>query len=1200
LDESLFLHKSNNSKDVIESDYEDLLDIKSSTSSSNESEIEGEVEEEEEERRSNYSSLSADSPTTKRRFKKKNKKIKKDESSEDDDDDNDDSDDNENNKNELLLKNGRFSQKDLYNLYDHASICQALKSNQTKPEENDINNDNNNNKNKSYHYLFKMKNFLRQFRAIFSLMYFWSIDDCLEMVEFLLNKCDLFERYHNTLNNSSSYQYLITILNEKKLELTAYKELTICARRIFDKYNEHQQLRDELDIPPVEEDENNKNDQNEKSTIRSKETENLLKMKKICQQCLRWQYAKNQLETTTTPTPTPTPTTTTTTTKVKKSTAIVEPTDLEMSNEEINELIMDLFLLNDKFMSAKYLIRKLGLDVKLQFKLDYGHLKYRLLNLNVSSSIIVIDLETILNECIAFNSQNSTKNEQNSDYIFEICYRLLNELKDSNELNNQVVISLCEYLIINYKDRLLSDIQVNQLKTLQLTARIFQLLIEEKITPFDSYKRHHSSPLLIIEQLLMNSHIEVCSRCINMCRETHFLTDSTFHQNINSLLLHYARKALEFKVHIQTKVDKTTTTTTTTTPPINDNTSVSSHRSSVVSNSNFNNRRKSAHQLNYRQSPMTIEKRISIVSETISISSTTSSKVIDIPFNITDSTSDSNHLQIPESSFTNKLSPSPFSSPNGLSSSFKNFYKFSHSPNGSQVILSSSSFSSLGRNSITPNNNDQIKSSTGRGINFIMPLVAPSKELWVKDELVNSCMVCDTRRFGLINRRHHCRRCGRVVCSNCSKRVTLIDSIPRRTCDDCFTQIEKANNLSTNQSNIPSGVVQMRRGKSETNASTTDSIDDKKIYWQLTGNSKTTTTTTTTTTDETTIKDDNQIRKSFRYQQSPSTSLCLSILDMHAQALQCGKDLLNMCDELSNYLQTEYYQSEDLALIISMIKHLVHNAKMKLVQNSSNILSLCDSYLSLIDVLEKFLLANCSKIPSLSDLRNVEISRRICSRLLEEERYELAMNLCTKCGLDTQIVWCSWGLIELRLGNYKEARTKFEKCFKVITDKNGLIGPSQLKYLNDIISYLEAAPPLKLNGPQSMLASLRSVESLIAEPSLYPINSTNMDTFQITECLFYIQMYGNHSMMVQFYQRNDYLDKSIQYLIDNRCSTSVFQECLLIPSLKNGEFYTLLDCMSKFDKLHLGIYYGSIGGYLKNINLNNTLYDFQLFMKVNL
>lgn len=126
---------------------------------------------------------------------------------------------------------------------------------------------------------------------------------------------------------------------------------------------------------------------------------------------------------------------------------------------------------------------------------------------------------------------------------------------------------------------------------------------------------------------------------------------------------------------------------------------------------------------------------------------------------------------------------------------------------------------------------------------------------------------------------------------------------------------------------------------------------------------------------------------------------------------------------------------------------------------------MCDSYLSLVDVVEQLLMANCSHIPSLNELRNTESARRVRNRLLEEERYELAMNLSTKCGLDTQTVWASWGLIELRRGQYKEARTKFEKCLKQQSNKStASITPTQLKMLNDVISCLENAPPIRMLG----------------------------------------------------------------------------------------------------------------------------------------
>ena len=834
-------------------------------------------------------------------------------------------------------KNSRFSQKDLYNLYDHACVCQAFQEFKTNE--------------KSYTHLFKIKNFQKQVRAIFGLMYLWPIDNCLEMIDFCLTKSKLIEQSYVYDNGSclvdeytECHENLIKILNEKKDEFLAYKELTKCARQTLEKYYEHQQIQDAAGFY----DELFNSSSNAISQINN--PNHLNKMKKICQKCLTWQYAKCQLESSTT-------------------------------DEETNESIMDLFLLNDQFICAKQLIKKLNLSRSLQFKLDFGHLKHRLLNLNVSSSIIVIDFESILKECISFADINLNEQIKDSNYLFEVCYKLINELKDLNELNNQVLVSLCDFLINNYK-HLISHQQINEFKIIQLTAKIFQILVQESsVLNFDSYKRHHSSPLLIIEQLLMNSHIDLCSKTIKLCRET-TNNDDDFHLKINQLLVKYARKALEFKIYQKGTLNDET------------HTASSSKSNSPQSFSSFS---------------------------TISL---TSNKSSNLTININNKKRTS---IIPNDILTNtSLSANTYSTPNA---------------------------------SLTKK--------------FIMPLVPPSKEEWIKDDQVQECMVCDTGRFTLLNRRHHCRRCGRVVCSNCSQRVTLIDNILKRTCDDCFKQIEinkigdekkslLNQDLNDTNESIGVGLKKLTKQKRINNNPTQDQDEmnrtnnnEEITFWQLIGGNE----------NETSQKRDEQVRNSFRYQQAPSTSLCLSILDLHNQPLECGKLLLNMCDELSNYLQSANYQVEDFALIINMIKNLLNNAKVKLLQNSStNMISMCDTYLSLIDILEQLLLANCSIIPSLNELRNTEQARRIRNRLLEEERHELAMNFSTKCGLDTQSVWASWGLIELRRGNYKEARNKFEKCIKPTTEKHMSITQTQLKIVQDIVSYFENAPPIKMMG----------------------------------------------------------------------------------------------------------------------------------------
>ena len=669
--------------------------------------------------------------------------------------------------------NSRYSRKDLYNLYDQACICQAYQEAKTNE--------------KSFTHLFRIKNFLKQIRAIFGLMHLWSVESCLELIDYCLAKSKLSQEPDTSFQMETSSQiliidkmistdfnvtdHLISILNEKKNELTAYQELTRYARTTLQKYYEHQQMQDAAGF------------------YEQVEESSLAKMKKCCQKCLTWQFAKKQLES-------------------------------SSSDEETNDLIMDLFLMNDHFTSAKYLIQKLHLGHKFKFKLDFGHLKYRLLNLNVSSSIIVIDLDTILDECITFRNDASNK-----DYMFEICFRLLNELKELKELNNQVLISLSEYLLENYMLKLTKQ-QTKELKTLQVTAKIFQILVQELKESFDSYKRHHSNPILIIEQLLMNSHIELCSRAIRICRDNS-LNDTILNSDINQILVQYAKKALEFKVFTR--------------------------KQSNVSNDNTKSR-----------SPQGIK----IKNKSKASNETT--KSITIPL----STSSPNNSNI--------------------SASVKNINRL----NNEQV---SSSFST--------------NSSSSYRSGFVMPDLPPPKEEWVKDDVVSECMVCNTRRFSLLNRRHHCRRCGRVVCSNCAKNMTLIGNIPKRTCDDCFKQIEEQ---KLNEKSLPSPSLEtdpiarsrklirnsskpkasLKSSEHEEVTSLSDDTNETILVWQLMGCNE----------NETSKRRDDEIRHSFRYQQAPSTSLCLSILDLHDQPLECVKDLLNMCDNLSSFLQTANYQ----------------------------------------------------------------------------------------------------------------------------------------------------------------------------------------------------------------------------------------------------------------------------------------------------
>ncbi|CAN8031167.1 unnamed protein product [Ixodes persulcatus] len=87
--------------------------------------------------------------------------------------------------------------------------------------------------------------------------------------------------------------------------------------------------------------------------------------------------------------------------------------------------------------------------------------------------------------------------------------------------------------------------------------------------------------------------------------------------------------------------------------------------------------------------------------------------------------------------------------------------------------------------------NSSVGSSDGA---FVMPPKPPPESEWTPDTEVACCMVCRIEHFSMFSRRHHCRRCGRVVCASCSQHSMLVEGFGKakvRVCDDCLLQTIK-------------------------------------------------------------------------------------------------------------------------------------------------------------------------------------------------------------------------------------------------------------------------------------------------------------------------------------------------------------------------------------------------------------------------
>lgn len=191
---------------------------------------------------------------------------------------------------------------------------------------------------------------------------------------------------------------------------------------------------------------------------------------------------------------------------------------------------------------------------------------------------------------------------------------------------------------------------------------------------------------------------------------------------------------------------------------------------------------------------------------------------------------------------------------------------------------------------VGPSNLNRASSLESIGGSFIMPREAPEKSQWIKDVEATHCMCCKRSIFTMLTRRHHCRRCGRVVCHSCSHKRMLIpklyDNVMVRVCDDCLKQTNDAQNTVTE--NVSQPVSSSVTSISELLESNQQPISSRSGWiYRFNG----------------TLKHDSLLRDEFSFEYAPSASLCLTLISMHTPGQHCSDFLLNYCKQFEVLLK---------------------------------------------------------------------------------------------------------------------------------------------------------------------------------------------------------------------------------------------------------------------------------------------------------
>ncbi|XP_022094724.1 zinc finger FYVE domain-containing protein 26-like isoform X2 [Acanthaster planci] len=753
-----------------------------------------------------------------------------------------------------------------------------------------------------------------------------------------------------------------------------------------------------------------------------------------------------------------------------------------------------------------------------------------------------------------------------------LCLRICRNLLDAqgDRISLASTVFLVQLMMDHFLDLMAME-QVEELQSLSLGAKALLCLPEP-----ERHDCEHlvSKPMLMLEQLLMNTKIEHASTVLTCLRRelqsTHFPASELTQASCDALVTRYAKNAIQLIVAVHTPQSDFESTL---------------RSVSALSMTSPSGQRRSRSRLS-----------VSSIVTTLSPPSFSSSASQAIPVARDRAPSPTPSIR----------SVSKGLSPRGQSSQVATTpQKISVSAHVSGSSVESHTVSSVAR---------PMKEATG------LPDAPPKREDWVPDLKETHCMVCKEERFSMFNRRHHCRRCGRVVCWRCSQLKAVVEGYgdaPVRVCDQCYQTFIMPRPQNSNMSSLeqrlkakqpdsrhsPAGRLSPGKrtpspsswqhrmpvaGSSFTSVQSggADTLLMAGMEWQLT------------------LDDvyNTLIREDFYYEQAPSTSVCLSILDLHSDHSTCGTLILQICRDLSEYLRPIRpgvpNPEVDYNLIISMMKTLLFNAKLHFIKDGdSSSIELCDSYRSFVDLLSLFVRSNCADIPSIQQLANADSARQVRDRLVLAERLQLAAEVSTKCGLDASAVWSAWGISCLRAGDYQGAREKFARILKPPSDKNVMSVTSKL--LTDIIQYLETSASQADTAQAILSASVTSIRDFIAEPTSASFTGNPLDNPALQECHFYITTYCPHISMVQFYHQHNRLSLAVSYILHQHCSSEVFLEGLLVPCMKQGKLRDLQTEMLHQDPTLAAWnnYLTVMCRYLNAHSLAHVLYNVQLFMK---
>lgn len=319
-----------------------------------------------------------------------------------------------------------------------------------------------------------------------------------------------------------------------------------------------------------------------------------------------------------------------------------------------------------------------------------------------------------------------------------------------------------------------------------------------------------------------------------------------------------------------------------------------------------------------------------------------------------------------------------------------------------------------------------------------------------------------------------------------------------------------------------------------------------------------------------------------------------------------------ICIPLIESLVTNYVDSN---LLIEIIRSLLFSTRFMLEERTGKMtsqnkatLELVNMYFDRLDVIRMLINSNHCTKETVQHVLNNNI-QKLLEKLLEMERFELAIDIAKKYGVDASFIWKCWALICLKHFQYSEARQKFTRYFDQIKRPQEV--QSTLSTVLEVLIRCDSFASQSVSAKDKcnqILSGTYGPGSVLTNnvPSSHsPFVSAPLKPRIFEEICYYFKQYGTYENLIQFYVDHLYWKEAVElYIQTNRNKTlldganSSFLKDLFLGAHKKGTLTGLMTAIKQCDP-RLDNLWSSLIATCKYLDRNeqySSLYNVQVFM----